>query len=451
MSRRIVLLLLALAIVGVGLSHMGRGKAMPAPPAATQPADVTYDSVPGTSSYRIRSLPAVRVIEQSLARSSDEQLLAMLHGAALAAGEDERVDYSVARDGNSMIEYELRKRGLSARAALEAHKDDSRPIFAGDGMPPTVGALCAELLAEWTPPASLTREQRLILAANNGDPRWVAKLIAEGANVNARFGEAGKNAPPAALRIWADWTPLIALGRNEQAFDPLGTAMLLVEAGASVDLADEDGNTPLSYVVSNDWLDLARYLLEHGADVKARDRYGRVPLSWRDPRMLALLLSHGADLNNRNIQGETALFVSNHDPIPRAIKALIDAGADVNVANDEGQTPLHIARTAEIARMLIEAGARVDVKDAHGFTPLMSVEWSVESMNMQRDAVEKAMAAETGRFFLGVIGPHLLDDPDRGRLENAGLSGQMLAHRLNDIRSTQRKGVAAVLKAAGAK
>ena len=60
--------------------------------------------------------------------------------------------YFIVRDGNKMIEAELRRRGLQAKLAMEQHRDDPTCIFTGDNGPPvTVGDLCAEILAGGKP------------------------------------------------------------------------------------------------------------------------------------------------------------------------------------------------------------------------------------------------------------------------------------------------------------
>lgn len=57
------------------------------------------------------------------------------------------VAYYVGRDGNTMIKWELRSRGDTAREALEANRNDPTPIFTGANGPyETVGDICQSLL-----------------------------------------------------------------------------------------------------------------------------------------------------------------------------------------------------------------------------------------------------------------------------------------------------------------
>ena len=60
-----------------------------------------------------------------------------------------------------------------------------------------------------------------------------------------------------------------------------------------------------------------------------------------------------------------------------AVRFLLARGADVNQANDVGRTALHGAahiRSDAIVQLLVEHGARVDVEDQRGITPLMIAE-----------------------------------------------------------------------------
>lgn len=55
------------------------------------------------------------------------------------------------------------------------------------------------------------------------------------------------------------------------------------------------------------------------------------------------------------------------------VKMMIEKGANINVKNLNGQTPLHVAiltNNIEIAKYLIEKGADLNIKDCKGQTPL---------------------------------------------------------------------------------
>ena len=74
------------------------------------------------------------------------------------------------------------------------------------------------------------------------------------------------------------------------------------------------------------------------------------------------LLAAGADVNIANNNGETPLFAASFKGHTDIVRALIAAGADVNIATVRGRKPLdvaiHLTPCREIiTKALIEAGA----------------------------------------------------------------------------------------------
>ncbi len=111
-----------------------------------------------------------------------------------------------------------------------------------------------------------------------------------------------------------------------------------------------------------------------------------------DAKTVALLITAGAKVNKANEDGETPLLVASRLGRTEIVKLLIAAGADVNKANeDDGCTPLHLAvypgRT-EIVKLLIAAGADVNKAAKNGSTPL-----HVASYNGHTEIVELLKAA----------------------------------------------------------
>lgn len=89
------------------------------------------------------------------------------------------------------------------------------------------------------------------------------------------------------------------------------------------------------------------------------------------------LLRSNADVNIQDNDGDVAigLYMEGlYDPIPFAT-ALIDKGASVDTPNEEGVTPLMYASrggTPELVEMLIEAGADPNAADNAGDVPVGS-------------------------------------------------------------------------------
>jgi ankyrin repeat protein len=96
-----------------------------------------------------------------------------------------------------------------------------------------------------------------------------------------------------------------------------------------------------------------------------------------DVALIDRLLKAGANLNDVDLSGDTALHFSTYHGKFDATKLLIEAGANPNAINNNGQTPLHqCGRATEINAhricvYLLENGAKIDVAAPSIGTPLM--------------------------------------------------------------------------------
>ena len=112
-------------------------------------------------------------------------------------------------------------------------------------------------------------------------------------------------------------------------------------------------------------------LIEAGANVNVKDDNGDTPLHCcRDANIAKVLIDAGTDVNAINKHGDTPLHYCGDANIA---KVLIDAGIDVNVKNDNGDTPLHCCIDANIAKVLIDAGTDVNAINKWGNSPLFSI------------------------------------------------------------------------------
>ncbi len=213
------------------------------------------------------------------------------------------------------------------------------------------------------------------------------------------------------------------------------TTEVLLEAGADVNEAAEDGTTALVIATIRRQLPYVEYLLEHGANPNLGPSF--TPLHWaagkwdtelndlsngvaegnqwsafgglRDPdrlRVVKLLLAHGADPDRQttqtpgfgikvkshigNLKGATAFLIAAKANDVDVMRELIAQGADPLIPTDNGTTPLMVAagvghepgitRSAEAealqaVHLCVELGADVTAVNEAGDTALHGAAW----------------------------------------------------------------------------
>jgi ankyrin repeat protein len=203
-----------------------------------------------------------------------------------------------------------------------------------------------------------------------------------------------------------------------KAADSGNTALVerLLAAGADVNAKDNYGDTALIAAADDGHTDIVERLLAAGADVNAQNNDGRTPLiaaakggninPWDDEDYIRvarerstdivrrLLAVQGIKVNAQNKDGETALTIAALFSNADIVRLLLAAGADVNAKNKDGMTALmhaadEFATDADIVERLLAApGADVNAKDKGGMTALM-----LAAFNGHLDMVERLLAA----------------------------------------------------------
>jgi ankyrin repeat protein len=172
-----------------------------------------------------------------------------------------------------------------------------------------------------------------------------------------------------------DGLPLIAAAR---AADTTSARALLAD-GADVDRRYGDGTTALHWAAHRDAADLVGILLAAGADVNAADDHGVTALSLSclngNALVVEMLLSAGADANAARVNGETPLMTAAQVGNVDVVRALVAAGADPDATESTlAQTALMLAiaeNQTPVAHLLIESGSSVSARSKNGFTPLL--------------------------------------------------------------------------------
>jgi ankyrin repeat protein len=174
-----------------------------------------------------------------------------------------------------------------------------------------------------------------------------------------------------------DGALLRAAGRGDR-----GAVERLLREGASVDVRDGQGRTPLLLATHGNHVAVARLLIAAGANVNAKDAIQDSPFLYAgaDGRteILKLTLAAGADLKSTNRYGGTALIPACHHGHVEAVKVLLGTAIDIDHVNNLGWTALLEAVIlgdggpvyVEIVSLLLAARANVNIPDRDGVTPL---------------------------------------------------------------------------------
>jgi ankyrin repeat protein len=161
----------------------------------------------------------------------------------------------------------------------------------------------------------------LMNAAGNRNVEATKLLLAKGAKVNAVSKTEGLPKIQTGTVEFGGWTPLLMAS----AFGPPEAVKTLLDAGARIDAQDYRGFTAL--------------MLAAGTD-----RY--------DPRIVNLLMAHGADLRPTNHEGETALDWANKFGDSEVIRALggspRDLAKPVRLSDQPADTREAITRSMQL-------------------------------------------------------------------------------------------------------
>jgi serine/threonine-protein phosphatase 6 regulatory ankyrin repeat subunit B len=205
-------------------------------------------------------------------------------------------------------------------------------------------------------------------AAYEGRIEVVKLLLDHGADVNAVNRSSGGNGETA-LHYATRCTASSALKIVE----------LLLASGAHVNVNDQRGATPLMNAL--DHREMALMLLAHGAAVNSRDKDGNTALMYAAARhltaMVRTLVKEGADINAQNNDGRTALMNTSGaaDSVddPDTVQAALDSGANPNQTDRDGYTALMFAAQKRLngaKRVLIAAGADKGKRNKDGKTAM---------------------------------------------------------------------------------
>lgn len=211
----------------------------------------------------------------------------------------------------------------------------------------------------------------LQIASSKGDCNEVLRLVAHGADINNFIG---KNARPLHY----------AVAEGEKA-----AAEILLLLGASPDLTDIFGNTPLTVAVRANNLEISELLIRYGAGITVGDNKESTPLHHSSALgffyLADMLLYYDSPLEVYDTEGNTPLMISVWAGYYDITDLLLSAGANPNAADKKGFTPLMMAAQngdTLLLRMLLNRGADLYATNSDGLNAL-----STATRNGRKDAV----------------------------------------------------------------
>ena len=279
-----------------------------------------------------------------------------------------------AADGIPLIDAARTADAAAVRALLKERVDVN--VAAADG---TTALHWASYRDNLESADLLIRAGAKVNAANDlgATPLWTASMNGSAAMVRTLL-QAGAD-PNLALLLGE--TPLMAASRSG---NPDASAQLL-DKGANVNARGPRGQTALMWAVSEQHPEVVKVLLAHGADLHAKSdvwrdmmavpphgkpEYNRlIPHGGDTALMFAarvgdlasakLLLGAGANVNDADAWGVSAMVLAAHSGFTEMVEFLLDKGADAN-AIGPGFTALHEAvmrRDERMAKALLAHGA----------------------------------------------------------------------------------------------
>ncbi|BDI28663.1 hypothetical protein CCAX7_007140 [Capsulimonas corticalis] len=206
-----------------------------------------------------------------------------------------------------------------------------------------------------------------------------------------------------------------------------GTAFL--DAGADPN-TPIDKLLPLSAAARSGQVAVARLLLDRGANTLESAVWEARRGGWSQ---IVLLLqeyglpaeddalngnrSVGADIDQRDAKGRTALMRAIWGGRPEQVRSLLAHGADPRLTDHQGQTALNLIEGwswrhgVEIQTLLLDLGLDVNTQDNEGMTPLMRAIRhggnDLVQLYVDRGA-DRTLRDVKGRAALDLVG----DDPD---------------------------------------
>ncbi len=167
---------------------------------------------------------------------------------------------------------------------------------------------------------------------------------------------------------------------------------------------------------------IAKLLIEAGADLNQKDGEGNTSLILATQNgysaLLPLMIEKGADIHAKNNKGLTAFQIALSENLTQSALMLLDAGEDVNNGGETNFTPLMriaLSRNVPLAQELIVRGADVNVINIEGKTAAMMAaengNWPMVKCFLDA-GLDPSCCNKEGKNLVRILGDNMSIIPD---------------------------------------
>lgn len=169
------------------------------------------------------------------------------------------------------------------------------------------------------------------------------------------------------------------------------------DAGASINIQDKFGRTPLHIAVNRARYAIARYLLRNDVDITLKDQWAVEVMEHAGLYMQIILLEHGVAITKEQ-DLEELLFLAAEQGNLSVVQRLVETGAQVQVKDSYGYSPYETARQAgntEVAKYLDRIGKDLRKRRQSSFLPVQAAPSApVNAPNIAMTTEPEAIAEE---------------------------------------------------------
>lgn len=198
-------------------------------------------------------------------------------------------------------------------------------------------------------------------------------LIIPKENQNEIYNELlNKRADATAKDLYGDTALHIATMCNAD----ISVLQKLYDSGADVNERNKSGVTPLSLAIEYGLVDHMQFYSSKGADINAEDNTNSTPLTKAFAQDISVLktLVNSSNISSRDSKGNTALHLAiKYNVSLDYLRYLIECGADIDARNSDGESVLYLAvqnNNKAVGEILIGRGANVYATNNASFSPL---------------------------------------------------------------------------------